>query len=111
MVVFIVLLSVHGVVVLVFIVKVVVGVVGQVAQADRDDRGNVGVNFFRTPVTTNKNETRTSTSIVPSTLAVLLCVLPPNKGLKGLDAILSELIIINVTKLHYQWNDLLQILS
>lgn len=49
LVVFVVLLGVHGVVVLVFVVKVVVGVVGQVAQADGDDRGDVGVNFFRTP--------------------------------------------------------------
>lgn len=110
MVVFVVLLGVHGVVVLVFIVKVVVGVVGQVAQADGDDGGNVGVNFFRTPLTTtqtlNKNKHRCD-----STLVVLLCVLPPDEGLKGLDAVLSELVIVNVTKLHDQRNDLLQILS
>lgn len=52
MVVFIILLGVHGVVVLIFVVKVVVGVIGQVAQTDGDDGRNVGVNFFRTPVTT-----------------------------------------------------------
>lgn len=38
-------------------------------------------------------------------------VLPPNEGLEGLDAVLSELVIINVTKLHHQRNDLLQVLS
>lgn len=44
-------------------------------------------------------------------LAVILCVLPPNEGLKGLNAVLSELVIIYVTKLHYQRDDLFQILS
>lgn len=38
-------------------------------------------------------------------------VLPPNEGLEGLDTVLSELVIINVTKLHHQRNDLLQVLS
>lgn len=40
-----------------------------------------------------------------------MCVLPPDEGLKGLDAVLSELVIVDVTELHHQRDDLLQILS
>lgn len=106
MVVFVILLSVHCVVVLVFIVKVVVGVVGQVAKADGDDRGNVGVNLFWTPEIRSKELINEDSSGGEQRY----CVLPPDEGLERLDAVLSELVIVNVTELDYQRNDFLQIL-
>ena len=110
LIIFIILLGVHGVVIFVFVVKVVVGVVGQVAQADGDDRGNMGVNFFRAPLTTNEELNRKKQ---PGTEdgERWWNVLPPDEGLEGLDAVFSELIVVNVTELHHQRNDLLQILS
>lgn len=108
LVVFIILLGVHGVVVLIFVIKVVVGVVGQVAQADGDHGGNVGVNFFRTPETTAPT---LNNHILLKQHFRPFPVVPPDEGLEGLDAVLSQLVVVNVTELHHQRNDLLQILS
>lgn len=107
LVVFIVLLSVHGVVVLVFVVKVVVGVVGQVAEADGDDGWNVRINFFGTPAETRikPTEEEEEEELPPPRFA-----LPPDEGLEGLDAILSQLVVVYIAELHHQRDDLLQVL-
>lgn len=99
--------SIHGVVVLIFIIKVVVGVVGQVAQTDGDDGGDVGVDFFRTPC----EQTQTVEQGLCRTGAVLVPVVPPDEGLEGLDAVLPQLVVVNVAELHHQRDDLLQILT
>lgn len=110
MVVLVVLFGVHGIVVLVLVVKVVVGVVGQVAKADGDDGGDMGVNFFGTPVTTNSNVRR---RIIPPSRhhRAVQRASPPDERLESLDAVLPQLIVVHVTELDHQGDDLLQVLS
>ena len=36
---------------------------------------------------------------------------PPDEGLEGLDAVLPQLVIVHVTELHHQRDDLLQVLT